>query len=958
MISLIKEQIENINSAIAWIKKNRPNEFKQRYLQLVEERRKLNIIAKATRNNPGIAAFGQSQVGKSYLMNCILQDNNGAFMVDTPDGEKNFVDQINPIGEGQEATGVVTRFTSYKRNEAEYNPTFPIRFRSLSVRDIILIICDTYYNDFSDYTTEGELDIMNRIEQLESSYASKDELQNIVLTPDDMLDMKLYIKKHVNNAQVFTGRVAFFDRLVTLIDRIPVADYPSVFSILWNNETELTKLFQKCINILQRIHFAEYIYLPIGAVLHGGVKENTIMSVACLKLLLEDRASEFKTEAYISKGESMERLGSFTKSELCTICSEVVIRIREQYLTSTGKYDLRGIDERSVCKLPQGEVSMDLLTNADLLDFPGARARENGLIAKLSSHETLIYSFLRGKIAYLFNKYNEERTINILLHCHHQKNMDATQMWHLLNDWVAEYVGNTPSKRAKLLEKTGGSPLFHIGTFFNKDLEYPDNQTEGCKPESIKARWNSRFDSLLANDCFHRSNVDWVLNWNGNSRPFQNCYMLRDFKFSRQVYSGHAETSREEKMLIDKTYYNDMRAMFIESNNTVHHMFKDPELSWDTSATIGNDGSLYIIQQLSKVVGNIYDARESQLKDAFEEILNSCHAILSDYYVSDDTGELLKVNIKKAHGIFRELEFTCQNDPEYFGHLVESLQMTEAESFKRIHALIPELTATVHGNNVIKDYELIRKRCHDFAGCETVEEMWKCFMNTYLFSDREEAAEYLTKKGIDAKELFKGKSLQRKNSAVISNDMIQAWEAKISGPEFINEFCGESSVDEAVMSNLISCIISTSQNINLQNHIEKQIAEYADVLSTANINEDFIADIISTTISDFVVTLGYDYLSEEQKETSRRVAQEQHLQCFDWIERERKEIYDDDEMTELFNSILSSTGTYTPAYDANYNCWLEFMYIAFISNIKVPKYDIEANNLLKVILESFRHTSN
>ncbi len=957
MISRVKEQIDNINRAIAWIKQNRPNEFKQKYIQLVEERRKLNIIAKAVRNNPGIAAFGQSQVGKSYLMNCILQDNNGAFMVDAPDGEKNFVDQINPIGEGQEATGVVTRFTSYKRNKSDYNPTYPIRFRSLSVRDIILIICDTYYIDFSDYTTESESDIMSRIEQIETIYSSKDEQHNPVLTPDDMLEMKLYLKKHVNNAQVFTGKVAFFERLATCIDRIPVADYPSIFAILWNNEGEFTKLFQKCIGILQRIHFAEYIYLPMEAVLHGGVKENTIMSVACLKLLLENKATDFATEAFLKKEDSIERLGTFTKSELCTICSEVVIRIREQYLTSTGKYDPRDLGQSSLSKLPQGEISMDLLTNTDLLDFPGARARENGLIANLSSHETLIYSFLRGKIAYLFNKYNEEKAINILLHCHHQKNMDATQMWHLLNDWVNEYVGDTPAKRASLLNKTGGSPLFHVGTFFNKDLEYPDNKLEGRKPESIKTRWKSRFDSLLANDCFHRTNVDWVNNWNGKGNPFQNCYMLRDFKFSKQVYSGFEETGEEEQMLIDRTYYEDMRAMFIESNNTDHHMFQDPDISWDTSATIGNDGSVYIIQQLSKVVGNIYDARESQLQDAFNSIVGTCYAILADYYVSDDISELLKGNIKKAHGIFRELEFTCQNNPEYFGHMVESLQLTEAESFKKIHSMIPELTAAVHGNAVIKDYELIRKRCLNFDGCETEEEKWKCFMDTYRFTNKEEASDYLVKKGINEKDLFKGESLKRKNSAVISSNMIHTWELKITSPEFVNEFCGNGGIDEASMSNLISCIISTSQHIDLQRHIEDKIAEYADVLHIANINEDFIADIISTTISDFVVTLGFDYLTEDEKDTLRRVAKEQHLPCFDWIERERKEIYDDEEMTALFDTILSSSATFTPAYESNYNSWLEFMYIAFISNVKVPKYDIEANNLLKEILGSFHDSA-
>jgi uncharacterized membrane protein YhaH (DUF805 family) len=103
-----------------------------------------------------------------------------------------------------------------------------------------------------------------------------------------------------------------------------------------------------------------------------------------------------------------------------------------------------------------------------------------------------------------------------------------------------------------------------------------------------------------------------------------------------------------------------------------------------------------------------------------------------------------------------------------------------------------------------------------------------------------------------------------------------------------------------------------------------------------------------------IINFGYAYLTEEQIATSRRVAKEQHLQCFDWTERERKEHFEEDEMTELFNEILSSTARYTPAYEANYNCWLEYMYIAFIAHINVPDYDREANDELKVVLDELK----
>ena len=472
MILDIEKQIENIERCVMWIKDHKPEVYNARFLQLIDERRKLRILLNAKRNNPGIAAFGQSQVGKSYLMNCILQDKDTPFLVDTPDGPRNFVEEINPIGGGAEATGVVTRFSSFSRNASDYSDALPIRFRSLSVRDILLIICESYFNQFRDYTSDGEQEIIDFCISLEHKYSGLPEGNASVLLPDDLLEMKLYFKQHINNGQIFSVRTSFFDRLAPFVSRIPVSDYVNVFAILWHREESFSKLFRTCIGILQRLQFREFVYLPITAVTHGGVKEDTIMSVSCLQLLYNERAKDFQTKAYADKEPSGDGLGTFTKSELCTVCSEVIIKIGPKFLISAGSYDLRDIPSATATKLPQGNISMNVLENTDLLDFPGARPPEKGVLESLAGKvSTLMYSFLRGKVTYLFNKYNEEQSINILLYCHHQKNNDATDMQHLLARWVKDYVGDTPEKRADYIRQTEVSPLFHIGTMWNKDLE-------------------------------------------------------------------------------------------------------------------------------------------------------------------------------------------------------------------------------------------------------------------------------------------------------------------------------------------------------------------------------------------------------------------------------------------------------------------------------------------------------
>ena len=71
MLQEINKQIDNINKSIEWIKVNKPEDFKQRYLQLVDDRRTLKKIKTAAANNPGIAAFWQKS-GRQILSDKLL----------------------------------------------------------------------------------------------------------------------------------------------------------------------------------------------------------------------------------------------------------------------------------------------------------------------------------------------------------------------------------------------------------------------------------------------------------------------------------------------------------------------------------------------------------------------------------------------------------------------------------------------------------------------------------------------------------------------------------------------------------------------------------------------------------------------------------------------------------------------------------------------------------------------
>lgn len=967
MLQKIVKQIDNINKSIEWIRKYKKEQFAPKFISLVEERRKLHILANAERNNPGIAAFGQSQVGKSYLMNCILKNGDGAFLVDAEDGRHNFVDEINPIGEGSEATGVVTRFSSYSRNENEYDVKYPIRMTVLSVRDMISVICDTYFNEFDDYTTLGETEVLQLCADWKQQYSDRNTIPRPLLTADDILNIKYYFRKHINNAQVYSVKTPFFDTLALIIDKIPQEECVKIFSILWNNNEEYTKLFTRSLDILKRLDFKETVYLPIQAVLHNGTKEDTIMSVSCLKLLYTDKEDQYTTIAYSKDGDRWTQLGTFSKCELCAVCSEVIIKIGKDFITTSGAFDLQMFSETSsadlstklsealangICRKEKDTIHLDVLKSADLLDFPGARARGNMLLMQIKDHDNLMYSFLRGKVAYLFNKYNEEKIINILLFCHHHKNVEAPQMWQLLDEWVKEYVGDTPERRKEYIDQIGVPPLFHIGTMWNLNLQNPDNETVGKTDKSISSRWKERFVTQLIEGCFKKA--DWVSNWDGHE--FQNCYMLRDYKFSTPIYDGWEKNKKETNLAIDLDYYKRMRTLFIKSNEE-HHLFSNPELSWDISSSQNNDGSLYILLQLAKVSAKINEVRENQINNRLKACCQVVYSIMRDFHKSTDGEEILEGNIRIARSVFREMDFTCNSDNYYFGHLIQALQLTETQSYREVHKIMqsPILNQTV---NSFKEYEIIRNSCKQ-AGFPIEEAKsesgkWDCMVKTYGFVNKEEAETFLKKKNIDVQKLFFGSYRRKLNSCIIADSVFEKWCSSIKSVDFLNEFSNEDGFDTTIMSNLVDELITAANSFGIRDRMADSIAEYVNVVSIHTANENFLADMLASMINNFVLDFGFSWLSDEEKAKAEKTCEKYNIPAFNYISKELPATFDEEALTAMFNEMSYSPKALLPSFEDNYNKWLEYMFISFVAHLDIPDIDLEANNMIKMLLDSIK----
>lgn len=973
MSDRISNNINLLGASLSWIKAHRPEQYEQKFMQLVPRRCELRNIEEANLENPAIAAYGESQKGKSYLMGNLLQNNGAPYMVKSNGKEYDFVHSINPIGDKNEATGVVTRFTSYNRNPKLYSDEYPVRMKVLSVGSLTTILIDGYFNDIIDREIYSDEELKNKAEAIYNKYRDRQDIQEVIVE-DDIFDIKSYLTKFITANAQSIWKSNFFEKVALVIRKVPQSEWIDIFSVIWHNNQEISSLFSRLINTLSRLNFAKSIYLPIEAVLHHGANKNTIMSVNCLNGLYQKDAEILYTDVYVRNASgSMARIDRFDKSEISALCCEVAFKVDSEYLDENAQFffdpskdgEPGYMSRRTFDKLNGSVSKKALFDNSDLLDFPGAKNRESLKQAYLANFDpetqqaNMVKLFLRGKVSYLFNHYSDARLINILLVCHDAEDVKVTTLYDTIDKWVGAYVGGDFQKRKATIELTGGiAPLFVIGTKFNIDMTQKSNADANNKA-ALEQRWQARFSTQLYQNCFHAGDVDWFRNWVGEKRMFNNTYILRDYKYStcdgegNNLFHGYKvgeEAPREKSLALPSEYYRTLMDSFIENDKHVGRFFEDRALAWEVAATINNDGALYIIQQLVKVSSNLAILRNKQFDETIAAVNACVLKVMNGYYIDPNTSTVLPQRINKARGAHRELDFACNADNYFFGSLVNALQLDYKEVYEEVHKIIqsPELVEKTQGWD---QFEIIRKH---LLTCETEEDSWKTLIKLYGFTDKEDAISFLQKRNINPNDIIPGVKLKKKiNSYIIAERVFDYWVKKLSSTAFLNSLISVDGFDSGVMIDLLRNTLEVAEGFNLCDVMSSSIAEYVNVPAVHTANEYLVADVLANIINEFVTTFGYALRTEDDIDNCKTIVREYGLPVFKHIGVERKSYYDEGELTALFVDLNENPNVLTPAFDMNYNLWLEYMYISFIGGSdRVPKIDdIAANNEVAEIIE-------
>lgn len=835
MLQDINQHIALIENSIAWAKEYGKDSFP--YDVFKENRRKLKTIKAALEENCSAAAYGESQVGKSYLMSSLLSSPNSPFVITNAGKSYSFIDQINPSGGNNtkvESTGVVTRFALSNGN----NPMRDyVKVRNLSVVDIILLIVDSYYNDIKiDQDSVLTSDQINKaLDGMSGLWASKVVQQNWI-DEDEVHDIIDYIFDVIGSpaVNIWHKNCNFRKVVATNIQFVSYDRWVDIFGLLWNKNSELNRLFCTLINEYKKINFQTDIYLPFDAVLRD---KGTLLKIDWLDTVCGVKIDTGNDLIYTDIYDKNQNViaHDFHKGHLSALIAELTF------------------------ELPSSVAEdRDFLHYLDLLDFPGARSREK---YKEKEIGTVLPQILRrGKVAYLFNKYSRSLRISSVLFCHHNDQKTEPTIGETINEWIEGNVGKTTSERAEYLNDTKGiSPLFFIATKFNIDLERTKNDYVANK-ENLQKHWD-RFDTVIPEIIKpNRWLNEWVIPGGiFRSSAFQSIFPLRDFYWSskNRLFDGYSdgETKSEEiRVHVDEDYpdyFEDLKNSFLQ-NEFVKKHFADPEQSWNDVATINNDGSKAIIRNLDSIAQFLDNARRQKYLSKLIEIKKDMYNALLVYFEPEDK-EAKNQKVKKiASDIRTSLILNVGAKPEIFGKIIDALMVPVGDLRDIAYDIIICHTDTPKDFSIIN---FIRKQADIDPNDNRQGNIQK--LCEFFGCDEEQLDNSLKEQGCSIAEVVSSTTETLTTVAdVVTKHIIDYWNA------FINN---RVKLLEPILPHAAEVVFMLSallKKMGVRRILSERIDKYSRLF---NVNEqpNAIADYASLTLNNFVSSVGRNFISDE-----------------------------------------------------------------------------------------------
>ena len=576
---------------------------------LIAEARRAESLARKLARSAGrrmcVGVYGASQQGKSYLVSVLARPPGKSELLTRFGNEtRDFVREINPQG-GKESTGLVTRFSTVPLG-GDADAAHPVELQLLTETDFIKILANSFQSDFDQNNVktpppQGDAvrDMLAAADKQREKRAVAPHLDEIVIS-----DLSEYFQKNFRNRWQDLQPLRYWTQLIDLAPYLSIEARAQIFSVLWGGVEDFTALYRLLVGALEKLGHPAEVVTEMRALIP---RATSIIDVATLEQQLGTKADEQDRLSVRScTGKGLGPAIELPRAVLTALIAELRITMDEQ--------------------------PWPMFEHTELLDFPGARSRLK--LTSLPSDpderaKQVRQLLLRGKIAYLFQRYSEERELTAMLLCMGNKQNEVKDLGTLVRQWIELTHGATPAAR-----RTVPTALFLVLTMMDLEFLPKAGETE----DAIATKWDVRLHASLSEPY---QNDGWVMDFAGS--PFNTTLMLRNPNFRQDhliEYELEPGSEQPRQPLVETgvsrrnlAYIKSLETSFMESKAVARHV-ADPRGAWDAIFSFNDGGVSYIVDKLN-VVSNP-ELKLGQVGQRLREGAAPLHTNLKRFYLGMD----------------------------------------------------------------------------------------------------------------------------------------------------------------------------------------------------------------------------------------------------------------------------------------------------------------------------------
>ena len=576
--------------------------------QLFSLRRKAGNLLRSSKVPVAAAVYGASQVGKSLFVGRVLRPADPRFCplgrdenLGPPSYYPNlgFDDDLNPQCGSNEATAIVTRFTTKDRFDETVPTRFPVLVRGLSRAEWLRVLargfrseCDTPPDDLWQESQLEEL-----FEQQATSHSANEADREWRM---DLLDVYSYLKR------LEPLRFRADESAVNgLISRYPLTNegyVQLVARLCWNSWPSLTGLFNTIWKFLELTRK------------HG--REGIACHWAAVRFLLDSQRTP------VHENRNSKVLPRVSWNDLVDRVEDGWYVLDYQPGQGPPKQDLATIQsamlELVVPVLPDrlNEDWRNVLEQIDFLDIPGMRSQgrgaEEGLLKAAESIDDKMSIVKRGKVFYLFDRYIEEMQIQTLLLLIRYGNLEVKG---LLKEYVDKWGRIRYGKDQWPGDVHEDPPALFVG-MTGIDDEF---RTRDAKSEIYNVRLK-----IIVSETFKEVMTDF----GGAGRRFTNIYPIR--------YPGtwDADLAQRQKYGLEAW---ELAGQAFRDSEMVQEFVADADRKWAAAMEDGDGGASIIAAAFRRCTSAL--RKQDELGKAIAET-RSALANLAESWAVDPNANL------------------------------------------------------------------------------------------------------------------------------------------------------------------------------------------------------------------------------------------------------------------------------------------------------------------------------